>query len=189
MTAAAILLLAACGAPESEDPGTSSAGTAAEAARTTAGPDSGGSPDPTAATTTTRAAADAVSGDLTENQALIVIGDERFEFTVECQMLPGPAATGRDLTSADTGDNGRADLSFELYDISADTPSRDSEGISVTDEENGRVWQADFQTEGSGIISTRIEGSLVSGSAVFIDTASPSPQSVRGSFDIVCGRP
>ncbi len=183
------LVLTACGGSADPSDGTAESPPADSAAGPA--PEPAAPPTTAAATTTTglttTAVEEAPSGSPGTNQASVTIGDRTYRFTVQCQVTVDQSAAGTDVASSQEMDDGRADLSFELYDIDTDTPSRDSEQISVTDLEGGQSWRADFDTEGSGIISTSIDGSTVSGRAVFVDTAADSPSPVRGTFDIVCG--
>ena len=146
-----------------------------------------------------------VATGLGTKQAVVVIGDERFEFDMSTTCVSIGGAVGGTGLDADGSVQINIDISPEDWETSAD--GWDAPAIRVEDERDADI-QPDWRAGGevvagyediSGIARVEaytVEGSRASGSATFIDLRAydlamalgdPLPDPVAGTFEINCG--
>lgn len=198
-TSGAIVLalgLAACGSSSTDDPASPGA---ADVPVVPASQEPGTAPDasiPTADTPT--AAADPATGPL--NTAVVVIGDERYEFTdVQCSIF-----APRYIQAGNFGGDPEVSIVLppEGWEAEGDTYSPPSVRVSIGDEATGQRWVAG--DDGSVAItpipdgSSRIDSYSVpdgrpvtaTGTGTFIELVAHNSggeaPSVSGSFEVSC---
>ena len=189
---AAALVLSACG---SSDGGTdpSEPGTASSSATTASEP--AAEPDPTTAPPAASAAPDDLGFGDEAATAVVVIGDERFEFTnLYCVTMGG--ALGAMTIAADPS----VDINLPPDGWETSGEDWDPPRVSVTGDEPYLAWHAGGETVelmsniGPGVSqvdSYETDGFRATGTATFVSLAehSDSPEGIAGTFEVTCPRP
>lgn len=153
--------------------------------------------------TVTATAVDGNAGgpDLAENRGVVVIGSDRYEFTMAgsgtlCLTLTGATSFGAgalvdgDGNEIKLAEGGRAaTLSYYVYDDDVE-PGDEPPNITVRDDENDRRWMAGIEVEGTQISGVTIDGVVTRGSATFVDDvvrqSGGVSEPVAGTFEIAC---
>jgi len=146
-----------------------------------------------------------VSVGLGAQRAVVVIGDEQFEFKMSGVCLSMGGAVGGVGFTADGAVKINIDIPPEDWETSAD--GWDAPSVRVTDERDN-VDQPDWRAGGEVIAAYEdlldvarvetfsVEGSQASGSATFVDltayffaaaSGDPLPDLATGTFEINCG--
>ncbi|GBE23989.1 hypothetical protein BMS3Bbin02_00254 [bacterium BMS3Bbin02] len=198
----AILVLAACGGSGDD---TSSPGSTAAAVSNTEAPDETAPGTQEVAEDPGGDAKESVPGSLGENRAIVVIGDEQFEFDMSATCISMGGAVGGVGWTADELVKLNLDIPPEDWETSPDGWSAPS--IRVDDErgENAdRDWRAGGEVVANyedlrdiaRVDTFSTEGGRAFGTATFIDlmayrlavaSGDPLPDPVTGTFDINCG--
>ena len=204
----AALVLAACGGG-GDDAATSSEPTVPAVSDTEASPGS----DAESQDAGSQEVADTPGQDTEESvpeesggkRAVVVIGDEQFEFDMSIACVSMGGAVGGSGFDADGSVQVDIDISPEDWETSAD--GWDAPSIRVEDESDDAAPQRDWRSGGEVIANYEdlsatvrvdafsVEGSRAAGNATFIDlraydlalaTGDPLPEPVAGTFEINC---
>jgi len=151
--------------------------------------------------TATAVDGDGEGPDVAESRGVVVIGSDRYEFTMAgagtlCQTLMGATSfgagalvdgDGNEITLAEGGR--AATLSYHLYDDDVE-PGDEPANITVKDDANDRRWMAGIDVEGTEISGVTIDGVVTRGSATFVDDivrqSGGTSDPVAGTFEIAC---
>ena len=139
-------------------------------------------------------------------RAVVVIGDEQFEFDMSIACVSIGGAVGGSGFDADGSVQINIDISPEDWETSGDGWNAPS--IRVEDESDDAAPRRDWRSGGEVVANYEalsatvrvdtfsVEGSRAAGSATFIDlmaydlalvTGDPLPEPVAGTFEINCG--
>ncbi|VAV93729.1 hypothetical protein MNBD_ACTINO02-1292 [hydrothermal vent metagenome] len=198
----AVLVLAACGGSGDD---TSSPGSTAASVSDTDAPDEPGAGSQAVTDAPGGDAQEPTPGGLGENRALVVIGDEQFEFDMSATCVSMGGAVGGTGWTADELAKLDLDIPPEDWETSPDGWSAPSIRVDDESDENlNRDWRAGGEVianyEGLGDIARvdtfSTDGGRAFGTVTFIDlmayqiaaaSGDPLPDPVTGTFDINCG--
>jgi hypothetical protein len=163
------------------------------AAQSTPAPGGGSGSEPTQAPS---ASTDDPLGGFRDEDAsvLVVIGEQRFEFTnLHCVTMGGA------LGAASLGGDPQVDISLPPSDWETSAEDWDAPTVRVEGDEpyfdfraGGDVVEADSRYDGLSQVDTfTSDGYRASGTATFVDTAlfGEAPTPITGTFEVNCPRP